>query len=298
MKIAITGSSGLVGSALQPALRGLGHELLRLVRGPGEAADAAAWNPTTGAIDAGRCAGLDAVVHLAGENVAGGRWTDRRMAAIRDSRGPATERLCRSLAALPQPPRILIGASAVGIYGDRGDELLDEQSAAGKGFLAEVAAEWEAATAPLEAVGARVVHLRIGMVLAKHGGALRKMLPAFRLGGGGRLGHGNQWMSWITLDDLVGAVLHCLDCDDLRGPVLAVAPDPATNRQFTRALAGVLRRPAILPVPAFALRLVFGRMADPMLLASQRAMPRQLLASGFRFAHEELVTGLQAALRA
>ncbi|MGE3173866.1 MAG: TIGR01777 family oxidoreductase [Planctomycetota bacterium] len=297
--IAITGASGFVGTALAESLRAAGHTVLRFTR-PGSAGSAGTgridWDPATGAIDRDAAAAVDAVVHLAGANVAAGRWTAARKRAIQDSRGPATERLCRSLAALPRPP-VLLSASATGIYGDRGDEPLVEDSAPGRGFLAEVAAAWERGTAPLEQQGARVVHLRIGVVLGPGGGALAKMLPAFRLGLGGRLGGGRQFMSWIALDDLLGAIAFLLQRDDARGPVLCVAPQPVTNREFTRELGRALRRPALLPVPAFALRLLFGQMADEALLASQRAMPGRLLQLGYAFRHPELASALRAALR-
>lgn len=294
MRIAITGSSGFVGSAATVALRAAGHDVVRLVRGADAAADSAPWNPASGELDPARLGAVDAVVHLAGENVAAGRWSAARKQAIAASRGPATERLCRALAALPRRPATLVSASAIGIYGDRGDEPLDEHSPPGRGFLAEVGRAWEAATGPAADAGIRVVNLRIGMVLHPTGGALARMLPPFRLGVGGRLGHGRQWTSWITLADLVGAIGFVLARPDLRGPVLAVAPEPVTNREFTATLARVLRRPAVLPVPALALRLLFGEMATSLLLASQRARPTRLLAAGFPFAAKHLEDALRA----
>ncbi len=296
MRIAITGASGFVGRATAKALRDAGHEVVRLVRAADAGADAAPWNPATGQLDAGRLGALDAVVHLAGENVAAGRWHAARRRAIADSRGPVTERLCRSLAALPVPPAVLVSASAVGIYGDRGDEVLDEASATGTGFLADVARAWEAATASATGAGMRVVCLRIGMVLDPRGGALRRMLLPFRLGAGGRLGSGRQWLSWITLADLVRAIAFALAQPGLRGPVLAVAPNPVTNREFTKALARALSRPALVPVPAPLLRLLFGAMADELLLASQRARPGKLAASRFEFEHAHLPGALQSLL--
>ncbi|MBM4061776.1 MAG: TIGR01777 family protein [Planctomycetes bacterium] len=284
MRIAITGASGFVGSATAAALAHEGHEVVRLVRGRAAGPGAASWDPATGAIDAAALGPIDAAVHLAGENVAAGGWSARRRAAIHESRGPATARLCASLAGLPHRPRVLVSASATGIYGDRGDELLDERSAPGRGFLAEVARAWEQGTEPAAAAGVRVVNLRIGMVLDPSGGALARLLLPFRLGLGGRLGRGRQWLGWIARQDLVAVIRTALADERLRGPVLAVAPEPVTNREFTQALARALRRPAWLPVPAFALRLLFGRMADELLLASQRAVPARLLETGFCFA--------------
>ncbi len=293
--VAITGASGFVGRALTEFLRHDGYEVLRCVRSRALGApDTIDWDPTSGRLGAA-AARVGCFIHLAGENVAAGRWTAARKLAIADSRGPATERLCRSLAALPQPPA-LICASAVGIYGDRGDEQLDERSHRGSGFLADVTAAWEQATAPLRTVGGRVVQLRIGLVLGHGGGALAKMLPAFRLGLGGRLGNGRQFVSWIGLADLVRAIALLLERADIQGPVLAVGPEPITNREFTRALGRALRRPAVLPVPAVALRLLFGQLADEALLASQRARPHRLLELGFEFTHPDVDSALRAAL--
>lgn len=298
MRIAITGSSGLVGEALVASLGEHGHDVVRLVRRETSAAGEARWDPDSGDVDLAALGAVDGVVHLAGENIAGGRWTAARKRRIHESRGPATERLCRTLAESPSPPKVFVSASATGIYGDRGDEELDEQSAAGPegDFLADVARAWEAATAPLEDRGARVVHARLGIVLSRDGGALARMLTPFRLGVGGRLGDGQQWMSWIALDDLVRVLLRALDDDALRGPVLAVAPGPVRNREFTRALGKVLRRPTIFPVPRFALRLLFGELADA-LLASQRAHPQALLQAGFTFEHPDVESALRSTLR-
>ncbi|MBL8725001.1 MAG: TIGR01777 family oxidoreductase [Planctomycetes bacterium] len=295
-RIAISGASGFVGRALIAHLERSGHEVLRLVRGSASEPHGVRWQPDTGELDGRALGAVDAVVHLAGENVAGGRWTPARRAAIAASRGPTTERLARSLARLPVPPRTLISASATGIYGDCGDARLDERTPPGQGFLAEVAQAWEAATQPAASAGIRVVHLRIGMVLDQSGGALARMLLPFRLGLGGRLGSGQQWVSWIHRQDLVAAIAFLLGQESLRGPVLAVAPEPVTNREFTRALGRALRRPAVLPVPAFALRLLFGAMADELLLSSQRATPRALLTAGFQFAHPNLAEAFAAAL--
>ncbi len=283
MRIAITGASGFVGNAAAADLQQAGHDVVRLVRQQPTYGNDVHWDPATGALDHEAIGTIDAVLHLAGENVAGGRWTAARKQRIAASRGPVTERLCRALAALPQPPRTLISASATGIYGDRGDRELDERSEPGSGFLADVARAWEAGTAPARDAGMRVVHLRLGMVLDPGGGALQKLLLPFRLGLGGRLGDGRQWTSWITRDDLLRAIRFVLVHAEMSGPVLAVAPEPVPNAQFTAALAKALRRPALLPVPKVALRLLFGEMADALLLASQRCRPQELLQAGFRF---------------
>ena len=284
--VAVTGSHGLVGSALVRELGATGQEVRRVAR-----------DPATGALDLRAVSGVDAVVHLAGENIAAGRWTHERKRRIHDSRVLPTRALAEALAALQRPPRVLVSASGINCYGDRGDERLTEESARGHGFLADLCRDWEGATAPAEARGVRVVHLRIGMVVSERGGALAKMLTPFRLGAGGVIGSGNQWMSWISLDDLVGAIRWALATEALRGPVNAVAPAPVRNREFTRALAGAVRRPALLPLPAFAARLLFGEMADALLLASARAEPERLLATGYVFRYPTLPDALAHALR-
>jgi hypothetical protein len=290
MRIAVSGSTGLVGSEMVAVLSAGGHEVVRLVRrvpSPGEMV--VRWDPEAGVIDAGGLEGCDAVVHLAGENVGAGRWTAARKAAIRDSRVRGTRILCDALAGLARPPKTLVCASAVGYYGDRGEELLTEESPHGAGFLAEVCREWEAASAPAARKGIRVVALRIGMVLSVKGGALARMLPLFRAGLGGVIGGGRQYISWVALDDLPGIVLHALQCGGLSGPVNAVAPRPVTNREFTEALGRALSRPTLLPVPAFALRLaVGGEMADALLLASARGIPRRLKETGYHFRYPEI----------
>ena len=295
--VAVTGASGLVGSALVPALTSTGHRVLRLVRGAGGAPAAgepiARWDPESGALEASALAGVDALVHLAGESVASGRWTESKKRRIRSSRVDATRRLAGALARLERPPRVLVTASAVGYYGDRGSELLREESAPGAGFLAEVCREWEAATEPAAHAGIRVVRLRIGMALSRRGGALATMLTPFRLGAGGPVGGGAQWVSWIALDDLVRAIRHALTTDTLAGPVNAVAPEPVTNRELARTLGRVLGRPALLPLPAVALRLLFGQMADELLLASARVEPARLRATGFTFRHATLEGALR-----
>ncbi|MBI3988355.1 MAG: TIGR01777 family protein [candidate division NC10 bacterium] len=289
MTILMTGSSGFIGLALVPFLTNRGHRVTRLVRSqpsPGEVA--VRWDPVAGTLETARLEGLDAVVHLAGESLAAGRWTVERKARIRDSRVKGTRLLCESLAQLAQPPKVLICASAIGYYGDRGEEPLQEESAPGSGFLAEVCREWEAAAEPAVQRGIRVVHLRFGMVLSPKGGALAKMLFPFRIGAGGILGSGRQYWSWIALDDALGAIHHVFTTDTLQGPVNAVAPHPVTNREFTKTLGRVLGRPTPFPIPAFAARLAFGEMADEMLLASTRVEPTRLLATGYRFRHPEL----------
>ena len=291
MRIGVTGVHGLVGSALVPFLRVNGNQPVPFVREVARGPEQVPWNITSGVSDALRAEGLDAVIHLAGESVAG-RWTDSRKAEARRSRVEGTRRLCESLARLARPPRILLSASGVGIYGDRGGEVLLETSAAGSGFLADLSRDWEAATRPLAEAGARVVHLRFGMILSPAGGALRKMLVPFRLGLGGKLGPGDQFMSWIALDDVLAATRFVLTAS-LVGPVNFTAPTPVTNADFARALATALRRPALFPAPAFALRLALGEMADEMLLASQRALPGRLQEAGYEFHYPRLDAALR-----
>ncbi|GAB4156446.1 MAG: hypothetical protein Fur0037_24740 [Planctomycetota bacterium] len=290
-RFAVTGASGFVGRALSELLRREGHEVLRLVRRPARSRDEASWDPR-GGIDP-RAGESDHVVHLAGENIASGRWTRARARRIHDSRVIGTANLCRALASLRRGPRSLVSASAVGYYGDRGDEDLFEDSASGSGFLAEVARGWENATAAAAAAGIRVAVLRIGLVLGP-GGALARMRLPFSLGLGGRIGSGRQYVSWIAIRDLARAILHA--ALELEGAVNATSPHPVTNAEFARSLGRALHRPALLPAPAFALRILFGRMADECLLASQRALPRRLLASGFRFEFEDLDRALATAL--
>jgi len=295
MRVAITGSTGLVGSAAVTVLSAAGHEVVRLVRrppAPGE--KAVRWDPAKREVDAAGLEGFDAVLHLAGENVGSGRWTAVRKAAIRESRVVGTHFLCDTLAGLARPPKTLVCASAVGYYGDRGEEPLTEERPPGTGFLAEVCREWEAASAPAARKGIRVVNLRIGMVLSPRGGALARILPLFRAGLGGVIGGGRQYVSWIALDDLPHILLHALQRADLSGPVNAVAPRPVTNREFTEALGKALSRPTPLPVPSFALRLaVGGEMADALLLASARVFPRRLEETGYAFRFPELPAALR-----
>ncbi len=311
MKIVLTGSSGLVGSALSASLAAAGHHLTRLRH-------AKPWPDLEG---------HDAVVHLAGESIAAGRWTAERKRRIHESRSELTRRLSEAVAALTQPPQVLISASAIGIYGDRGDQVLREEHAPagagddevrpwrvsaaaarkveesnqrerahGAGFLVEVCRDWEAATAPAAGKGIRVVNLRFGLILGAAGGALAKMLPPFKLGAGGVIGDGRQYMSWIALDDVIGVIHHALTNGSLRGAVNVVAPNPVTNREFTRTLGRVLRRPTIFPLPAFAARLAFGEMADALLLSSQRVEPARLAASGYAFRFPELEAALRHVL--
>lgn len=293
MHVVVSGSHGLVGSALVPFLTTGGNRVTRLVRGTAARPDETAWDPVRGTVDASRLDGVDGVVHLAGENIAAGRWTPARKAEIRRSRVDGTRTLCEVLARLPHPPKILVSASAIGVYGDRGAEILTEGSVPGTGFLTDVCQEWEAATGPATRAGIRVVNLRFGMVLSPRGGALRKLLLPFRLGMGGRIGSGEQFTSWIALDDAIEVLHHVLCEETVRGPVNAVAPGPVTNAEFARTLARILRRPTLLPVPVFAARLAFGEMADALLLASACVMPASLQASGYRFRFPEL----EAALR-
>jgi uncharacterized protein len=297
MNILITGASGLIGSALIPALTMDGHRVTRLVRSQPKPGDMAVqWDPDRGSLDAGSLEGLDGVVHLAGEPI-GERWTAEKKARIRDSRVKGTRLLSETLSHLSIPPKILVSASAIGYYGDRGEEVLTEESASGSGFLAEVCRGWEAATEPALQKGIRVVNLRFGVVLSSTGGALAKMLPPFRMGMGGILGSGKQYMSWIILDDAVGAIRHALLTEPLQGPANATAPQPVTNEEFTKTLGKVLKRPTLLPMPAFAARLMFGEMADELLLSSARVQPVKLLATGYAFRYPELEAGLRHLLR-
>jgi uncharacterized protein (TIGR01777 family) len=298
MNILVSGSHGLIGSALLPALRAKGQTVIRLVRAPSSPADGVPWDPARGSIDAARLAGLDAVIHLAGEDISGGRWTPERKARIRDSRVRGTRLLAESLGGLPRPPRVLLSASAVGYYGHRGDMVLREEDPPGTGFLADLCREWEAAAEPARRAGIRVVYLRTGVVLSPAGGALAKILPIFRLGLGGPIGSGRQYMSWISIDDVVGALQHLLADGSLAGAVNLVAPGPVTNAEFTRALGQALSRPTMIPVPAGALRALFGEMADDALLSSTRAEPGRLLASGYAFHFPEVGGALRHLLRA
>ena len=293
MNILISGATGLIGSALIPVLTADSHRVTRLVRSVSRRMDGdILWNPQTGDMETARLNGFDAVVHLAGETIVG-RWTAAKKTSIRRSRIDGTRLLCESLASQEVPPRVLVCASAVGYYGNRGEEILTEDSPPGSGFLPDVCSEWEAAAAPALQAGIRVVHLRIGLVLTSEGGALAKMLPAFRLGAGGVVGSGMQYMSWITLDDLVGVFRFTLTEERLSGPVNGVTPHPVTNRVFTKTLGRVIGRPTLLPLPGFVARLAFGEMADDLLLGGARVLPDRLIAAGYRFRHPELEDALR-----
>ena len=296
MKMVVTGSSGLVGGALVPFLTTGGHEVVRLVRRAPTARDEARWDPEAGTIDVAALEGRDAVVHLAGANIAGGRWTEARKRRLRASRVAPTRLLAEALAGLTKKPKVLVSASAVGYYGSRGDAWLTETDPPADDFLGRLSVEWERAAEPAARAGVRVVHLRTGVVLSPAGGALGKMLLPFKAGLGGVLGPGTQFMSWIAMDDMVGAIGHLLGRDDLAGPVNLVAPEPVTNAVFTKALGRVLGRPTFAPAPAFLLRLALGEMADAALLGSIRVRPERLLASGYRFRFPELEGALRHVL--
>ncbi len=295
MKILVTGASGLIASSLTPFLQGGGHDVVGLRRGTGKA-NSQSWNPATGEVDPSELAHADAVVHLAGENIGSGRWTAGRKGVIRDSRIGPTRAICESMANLPSPPQTLIVASAIGAYGDRGDEWLDEESAFGNGFLAELVDQWERATEPATRKGIRVVNLRFGIILTPKGGALQRMLLPFKFMAGGVIGSGRQYWSWVGIDDVIGAIHHALVDSSLSGPVNVVAPNPVTNREFTKSLGRVLSRPTVLPLPAFAARLALGEMADELLLASARVRPTKLLKSGYQFRHTDLESALRHVL--
>jgi len=299
-RVLVSGSSGLVGSALVDRLASEGHPVSHIVRakaGQARAGQAGEvlWDTDAGSLDA-RAIAADAVVHLAGESIAEGRWTPAKMERIRSSRVEGTDLLARTLSELDHKPEVLVCASAIGFYGDRGSEEVDESSALGTGFLAEVCEAWEDATRPARDAGIRVVNIRLGVVLSADGGALAKMLLPFKLGVGGKIGSGEQYMSWIALDDVVGAIRHAIRTPELSGPVNLTAPAPVTNLEFTKTLGRVLSRPTIAPMPAFAARLAFGKMADELLLGSTRVAPRALEKAGYRFRHPELEGALRAVL--
>jgi uncharacterized protein len=295
LKILVTGSSGPIGVALLASLRDRGYEVLRLVRGSASGRDQVRWDPAQ-PLSPDAVSGFHAVFHLAGETIAG-RWTAAKKQRILTSRIEGTRHLSEALAKAPAPPRLLVSASAVGYYGHRGDEVLREDSSSGTLFLSEVCRQWEAAAAPAARAGIRVAHPRFGVVLSADGGALPKMLTPFRMGLGGKIGHGRQWWSWIAADDVAGALLHILDTERLQGPLNVVSPNPATNAAFTKALARVLRRPAVFPMPAFAARLALGEMADELLLASQRVEPGKLIETGYKFRYPDLEEALRYVLR-
>jgi uncharacterized protein len=296
MKILISGSHGLVGKALIKALEADGHEIYRLVRYAPHSEKEIEWSPDRYSIAISRIEGFDAVFHLAGESIASGRWNDEKKRKIRESRTKGTKLLADALANLEQPPKTLISASAIGYYGDRGDELLTETSTSGKDFLAGVCVEWEKATEHARAKGVRVVNTRFGIILDKEGGALAKMLTPFRMGIGGRIGDGKQWMSWIALDDVIEALRFTLKNESMNSPVNFVAPHPVTNAEFTKTLGSVLSRPTFFPIPEFGVRLAFGEMADALLLSSQRVEPTKLVDSRYQFIYSNLESALRSIL--
>ena len=291
MNVLVSGAKGLIGSALIPELEAGGHRVNRLTRTPRSGQDIR-WDPDAGMIE-GDLAGFDAVVHLAGESIAEGRWTSERKRRILESRQKGTHLLAEKIAGLPEPPSVMVSASAIGYYGDRGNELLTEESEPGTMFLSRVCWEWEAAAQPAREAGVRVVHPRFGIVLSTEGGALGSTLPIFKLGGGGKIGSGRQYWSWVSLDDVVGALVHAINMDALSGPVNVVAPDPLTNAEYTRVLGRVLGRPTFFAVPAPAARIVLGGMADNLLLASARVEPAKLDETGYEYSHPKLEGALR-----
>lgn len=292
MKVLIAGASGLVGSALIPALESVGGEVTRLVRTPAGVAEIE-WHPNSDQIDASTLEGFDAIINLAGENIAAGRWTDDQKRKIHDSRVNGTHLLSEAIAKLKDKPKVFLCASATGIYGDRDDETLDEQSDSGGGFLAGVCREWEKATEPAVQAGVRTVNLRFGPIISREGGMLAKMLTPFKMGMGGKVGSGKQYIAWVAIDDAVKAIKLALVDDRFRGPLNIVSPNPVTNEEFTKTLGHVLSRPTALHMPAFAVRLAFGEMADEMLLTSQCVMPKKLNDAGYEFEYPELEGALR-----
>jgi uncharacterized protein (TIGR01777 family) len=293
MKVLVTGATGLVGSELVPFLTGQGHEVFRLTRSaPREARDIV-WDPSRHEIPRGRIDGTDVVVHLAGENIAGQRWNEKFKQELRSSRVDATKLLCETLLKLEKKPKTLLCASAVGFYGDRGTDWLNETSVAGTGFLPDLCRDWEAACKPAQDAGIRVIQMRFGIILSPKGGPLAKMRTPFSMGMGGVVGSGNQYWSWISIDDVVGAIKFFIDQEKLSGPVNVTAPCPVTNYDFTKTLGAVLHRPTMVPMPALAARFAFGEMADALLLASARVMPNRLSESGYRFQYPTLETALK-----
>ena len=304
MRILVSGSTGFLGTALVETLEGQGHSIARLVRpgtsrkrAAGGRSQTVAWDPVAGQFDTPSAEGAEALIHLAGASIAGGRWNASHKELLGTSRIAATRHLIGSLAKLQRPPRVIVAASAIGFYGNRGDETLTESSVPGSDFLAGLCREWEAETARGAEFGARVVSLRFGIILAAHGGALPRMALPFKLGAGGRLGDGRQWMSWLTLPETISIIQFALTSSGLAGPVNAVTPNPVRNEDFTRVLAKTLHRPALFPAPAFALRLALGEMADALLLVSQKVMPTRLVDSGYTFLQPDLASALAEVFR-
>ena len=294
LRIAVTGATGMLGSTLTPVLSAAGHRVIPVSRHVVPAG--IVWDPLNGMLNPSDLAGVDAVIHLAGESLAEGRWTADRKVLLRQSRTASTQLLASAMASLPQPPAVLICASAIGIYGNRGDDVLDETSAPGSGFLAALVRDWEASADPAREAGIRVVHARFGVILAREGGALAKMVTPFKLGLGGPFGDGQQWLSWVAMADVLGMISAALTLPELSGPINVTAPEPLRNRDFVAALGQELGRPAVVPIPAFALRLALGEMADEALLSSARVLPRRLEEARFVFRCPELKTALHQAL--
>ena len=294
MKVVVSGSSGLIGTALVPALEADGHEVVRLVRRPPASASEVEWDPTAGVLELSSLAGVDAVVNLSGANL-DQRWTEKRKREIVDSRVATTALLARTMASAERKPSVFLVAGGVGIYGDRGDEILTEESELGSGFLADLGQAWEAAAAPAREAGIRTVSFRQGVVLSRKGGALAKMLTPFKLGLGGRVGSGRQWWSWVSRDDAVAAYRRALG-DELDGPVNLVSPNPATSVQFTKSLGRAVGRPTVFPLPGLAVKTLFGERGEAVLLEGQRALPARLLDAGYSFQHGELDQALERAL--
>ncbi len=295
MKVAVTGSSGLIGSSLVSFLSKRDVTVSKILRGD-PTGNEISWKPESGDWDSAFADGIDGIVHLAGENIASGRWTRVKKEKIRNSRIEGTKRLCEHILKLPTPPSVFVCASAIGYYGDRGMEFLNEDSSRGSGFLPDVCLGWEEAAESVSKAGIRVVNVRFGIVLSKDGGALAKMLTPFKMGMGGKIGSGTQYMSWVAMDDVTGAIYHALVTDSLKGAVNVTAPNPVTNKEFTNILGKVLNRPTVMPMPAFAARLAFGEMANDLLLASTKVAPKRLSDSGYEFQYPELENALKHVL--